>query len=87
MHACWICKGVLSKWSLNSIEEDCTQCNSSPVITASGSKFQNLVSSCDADASVVCPYNIPIGCWDTSEVVTDMAYAFSDKELFDDYFF
>merc|ERR1719157_453946 len=54
---------------LISVGEDCDACASRPEI--SQTDFYNLVNSCTANASV-CPDNVPIGCWDTSEV-TDMA--------------
>merc|ERR1711865_1272311 len=65
--------------------EDCNDCDSRPKIEVSGTAFKRLVSSCDADSST-CPYTLPFGCWDTSEV-TDMSYAFASiasKTSFDD---
>ena len=67
---------------LNSVGEDCDSgCDSRPKIEVSGTAFRSLVSSCFYDASD-CPDNVPIGCWDTSEV-TDMASAF-DYNYFDE---
>jgi len=63
----------ISERSLNSIAEDCTECTSSTVINESGNDFAAKVSDCYNNNN--CPDNVPIGCWNTSEV-TDMAYAF-----------
>jgi len=62
--------------------DDCTLCTSSTVITASGSQlaFRTKVDQC---ISGNCQDDVPIGCWDTSEV-TDMRWAFLDKALFND---
>ena len=54
-----------TKWSLNSIQEEFSQCTSRPEIDIGGNYFNELVSICNADSST-CPDNIPIGCWDTS---------------------
>merc|ERR1711865_181892 len=65
----------ISERLLNSVQENCA-CTSRPKIEVSGTAFKDLVSNCYSNGNV-CPYvyNVPIGCWDTSEV-TDMAYAF-----------
>jgi len=68
---------------LNSVKEDCTLCDSSTVIDVSGFDFRRLVSNCFYDYGQKCPDNVPIGCWDTSEV-TDMSSAFNRIESFDD---
>merc|ERR1712028_34093 len=64
------------------IADDCTLCTSSTVITASGSQFafRKKVDQC---ISGDCQDDVPIGCWNTSEV-TDMRWAFLDKALFND---
>merc|ERR1711865_462693 len=67
---------------LNSVGEDCNSCASRPKVEVSGTSFRELVSSCYADVtSTACPYNVPIGCWDTSEV-TDMGSTFFGKASF-----
>ena len=72
-----------SKRRLNSGGEDCNDCDSRPKIVVSGTDFRDLVSSCypGGDDAKECPYNVPIGCWDTSDV-TDMSSAFSSDGYF-----
>merc|ERR1711865_320868 len=53
---------------LNSGGEDCNDCDSRPKIVESGTDFRDLTYQCYANASD-CPDNVPIGCWDTSEVM------------------
>jgi len=71
-----------------SVGEDCkVECTSRPVITESGNDFRTKVSNCiggyDGVDAKECPDDVPIGCWDTSEV-TDMAYGFKFKRAFND---
>ena len=55
------------------VGEDCDAgCDSRPVITGSRVAFQTKVKAC---IEGTCPDNVPIGCWNTSDV-TDMAQSF-----------
>merc|ERR1711865_1166244 len=80
--------------SITDVGNDCTLCNkwNRPVITAvEGTSFQDLLMSCTTElVPVSCPEyldygNVPIGCWDTSDV-TDMSSGFSgvDSNYYDD---
>ena len=51
-------------------------------ITDNGSDFQALVAACIV-IDGTCPDDVPIGCWNTSEV-KNMDSAFRNTNLFDD---
>ena len=72
----------ICKRRLNSVGEDCDVLlelcfGFRPKIQVSGTAFQTEVTDC-IDGN--CPHNLPIGCWDTSEV-TNMASAFSNTQF------
>jgi len=61
--------------------EPAVDCDDSyPLINASGNAFRNLIDAC---LNGFCPYDGPIGCWDT-RFVTDMSVAFYDQIDFDE---
>merc|ERR1719162_1903098 len=69
--------------SIADVEEDCTLCTSSTLITESGNDFRTKVSEC---IDGTCPEGVPIGCWNTSDV-TDMSYAFKATGSFENTYF